>query len=80
VANNGSLSFSPNPAAAKSGGTVTWHNNDGLTHRIVLDDLSFDSGNLPPGSSSAALLVGAVGATYHCSIHPTMVGTITASP
>jgi CSLREA domain-containing protein len=77
---NGSLSFSPNPAAAQSGGTVTWHNADGLTHRIVLDDLSYDSGNLPPGSDSPALAVGAAGATYHCSIHPTMVGTITSSP
>jgi hypothetical protein len=29
-----------------------------------------------PGTSSAALRLASNGATYHCSIHPSMVGSI----
>jgi plastocyanin len=77
VGNSGIQSFSPNPASVTfAGAVVAWHNSDALTHRIVLDDHSFDSGNLAPGADSAVLLVGASGATYHCSIHPTMAGFI----
>ena len=68
----GSSSFSPNPVAA--GRMVTWRNDDGLTHRIVADDGSFDTGNLVAGASSVMVQPTAGG--YHCSIHPTMVGSI----
>jgi plastocyanin len=72
---NGSLSFSPNPATLPAGQMVVWHNVDDLTHRVVLNDRSVDTGDLTPGASSSAQTIGTAG-PYHCSIHPEMVGTI----
>jgi len=70
-------SFSPNPAPIANGSMVVWQNNDAITHRIVLNDGSFDSGNLAPGASSAAMRLSNAGGNYHCSIHPTtMFGSI----
>jgi plastocyanin len=75
VAINGSQSFSPNPATLPAGQMVVWHNVDSVTHRVVLNDRSVDTGNLSPGASSSAQQIGTAG-PYHCSIHPEMVGTI----
>jgi plastocyanin len=75
VAINGSQSFSPNPATLPAGQMVVWHDVDNVTHRVVLNDRSVDTGNLSPGASSSAQQIGTVG-PYHCSIHPEMAGTI----
>jgi plastocyanin len=75
----GAQSFSPNPAAVNQGGMVVWHNGDSVTHHIVLNDGSLDTGNIAPGASSAALQLAVNGANYHCAIHPTMVGSINAA-
>jgi len=77
VAINGAQSFSPNPATVPSGQTVVWHNVDNITHRVVLNDRSVDTGDLAPGASSQAMTIGgAGGGQYHCSIHPVMVGSL----
>ena len=74
---NGSQSFSPNPATIPAGQLVVWHNVDSVTHRVVLDNRSIDTGNLDPGAFSSSVLLEATGA-YHCTIHPEMVGAITS--
>ncbi len=76
VAINGAQSFSPNPATLPAGQMVVWHNIDSITHRVVLNDGSLDTGNLNPGASSQAMAINGGGGPYHCSIHPVMVGTI----
>ena len=76
VAINGAQSFSPNPATLKSGQRIVWHNIDRITHRVVLNDGSMDTGDLAPGASSQPMTIGAQGAPYHCSIHPEMIGSI----
>ena len=75
---NGAQSFSPNPATLPAGQMVVWHNIDSITHRVVLNDGSLDTGNLDPGTSSQpmAINVPPAGDPYHCSIHPVMVGNI----
>ena len=75
---NGTQSFSPNPATLPAGQMVVWHNIDSITHRVVLNDGSVDTGNLDPGASSGPMTINvpADGDPYHCSIHPVMVGTI----
>jgi plastocyanin len=72
------MSFSPNPATLPAGQMVVWRNVDSITHRMVLNSGSFDTGNLAPGASSQpmAINVPAGGDPYHCSIHPSMVGTL----
>ena len=73
---NGAQSFSPNPATLPAGQMVVWHNIDVITHRVVLNDGSLDTGNIAPGASSQAMAINTGGGPYHCSIHPSMVGTI----
>jgi len=73
---NGALSFSPNPASLPAGQMVVWHNVDGITHHVVFDDGSVDTGNLDPGASSQPQAIGTAGGAYHCSIHPVMVGSV----
>jgi hypothetical protein len=73
--NLGAQSFSPSPSPQNQPGVV-WHNNDSTTHHIVSDDGSLDTGDIAPGSTSAPQLPYSGGGRYHCTIHPTMVGTI----
>jgi hypothetical protein len=47
-----------------------------LTHHVVFDDGSVDTGNLDPGASSQPQAIGTAGGAYHCSIHPVMVGSV----
>jgi plastocyanin len=73
---NGAQSFSPNPASLPAGQIVVWHNVDSITHRVVLNDGTLDTGDLTPGASSQPMSINTGGGPYHCSIHPEMVGTI----
>ncbi|HET9832774.1 MAG TPA: hypothetical protein VFP91_13715 [Vicinamibacterales bacterium] len=76
VAVNGAQSFSPNPASLPAGQMVVWHNVDSITHRVVLNDQSVDTGNILPGASSQPMAIATAGGQYHCSIHPVMVGSV----
>src|ERR1051325_5561602 len=75
IGEKGSQSFSPNPATAHAGQTVVWRNTDKETHHVVLDDGETDAGNVGAGAFSAAMPLVAPG-SYHCTIHPSMVGRI----
>src|SRR6266498_2610230 len=79
VAVNGAQSFSPNPATLPAGQMVVWHNVDRVTHRVVLNNGSLDTGDLGPGASSQPMSINTGGGPYHCSIHPSMVGTLVAA-
>jgi plastocyanin len=69
---------------------VTWLNrdvgsggygNNGVTHRLASDDgTSFSSGNIPPNGTFVATMSAPGTYVYHCSIHPTMTGTVTVNP
>jgi plastocyanin len=69
--------YSPNPMVISAGGTVTWTNNDNTSHTSVGDDGSWNSGNIAPGAQFSRTFSTAGSYTYHCSIHPGMVGTVT---
>ena len=73
---DGALSFSPNPATLPAGQMIVWHNVDNITHHVVFNDGSVDTGNLGPGASSQPQAIAAAGGPYHCSIHPVMVGGV----
>lgn len=76
---NGKQSFSPNPADVPAGSSAVFVNKDTITHRVVLDDLSIDTGNIAPGGQSAVLQLGGVSKAYHCSIHANMVGSLNSA-
>src|SRR5512145_67899 len=72
----GVQSFSPNPASCAQGQMVVFRNADTVTHRVILDDRSLDTGDIAPGASTQPLPLGAVSKSYHCPIHPNMVGSL----
>jgi plastocyanin len=71
--------FKWEPVSAKVGDVITWTNSDSAPHRVALDDGSCTMSGSIAGSGGKASLVFSVAGTYpfHCSIHPTMKGTIT---
>jgi plastocyanin len=74
---NGAQSFNPNPAPITQGSLVVWRNMDNTVHRIVMNDGSFDSGDIGPGGMSATMRLTSLGGNYHCTIHPTtMFGSV----
>lgn len=75
VGSFGSNAFMPNPTLANMGDQIVFTNTDIVTHHIVLDD-GTDLGEVQPGQSSAPVALMTPTATYHCTIHPTMVGSI----
>jgi plastocyanin len=71
----GKLAFTPNPATVAAGQLVVFKNNDSITHRVILDDGTVQTADIAPGATSAPVAMGTSGAkTYHCMIHPGMVG------
>ena len=75
---NGAQSFSPNPSSV-GGQMVVFRNADTVVHRVRLNDLSVDTGDLTPGATSRAMQMPSGGTNYHCSLHPDMVGAVNAA-
>ncbi len=73
----GTTAFSPNPAEAMPGDMLVWINSDIRPHSIVLDDGTV-IGELQPNQTSAPVPLMTPTATYRCTLHPSMVGTIGA--
>jgi plastocyanin len=73
----GAQSFSPSPGSMNAGQTVAWKNGDSVTHTATADGGAFDTGPIAPGAVSAPIKMANAGSfAYHCSIHPSMVGTL----
>jgi plastocyanin len=76
----GDMSFSPNPATVKVGQTVAWRNSGGTTHTATQDGGAFDTSSIANGATSAPIAMNAVGTLgYHCTFHPSMVGTLSVT-
>ena len=68
------------PVTAKVGDVITWANSDGVPHKVALDDGSCAMSQNIPGGGSKSLVFSKAGTyPFHCSVHPTMKGTITIS-
>jgi plastocyanin len=71
----GRLAFFPNPATVHAGQLVVFKNNDVVAHHVSLDDMTVQTPDIAPGATSAPVAMGLSGSkTYHCTIHPGMVG------
>jgi plastocyanin len=73
---NGRYSFYPSAATISGDQSLVWRNSDTVIHHLVFDDGSVDTGTLAPGTLSQPITIGAGSRSYHCTIHPTMVGTV----
>lgn len=74
----GASAYDPNPftISLATQTTVKWGNGDGITHTVTADGGAFDSGNLASGNSFSHTFAAPGTFGYHCTIHPTMVGTV----
>jgi plastocyanin len=68
--------FGANPLTISVGTTVSWLNNDNTTHTSAADGNQWSSGNIAPGDRFNFTFASPGRFTYHCQIHPNMVGTI----
>jgi plastocyanin len=69
--------FNPASLNVSTGTTVTWTNNDSVTHTVTSDTGAFSSGDLSPGQTFSYTFSQAGTFAYHCSIHASMHGTVT---
>jgi plastocyanin len=70
------FSFQPEVLKVKVGAKVTWTNDDTVAHTVTADTTSFASGNLQPGGSFSFTFTRPGTYAYHCSIHPSMHGSV----
>lgn len=77
------FTFNPASITVPKGTTVTWVNQDSADHQIVNDAKDsigqgalFTSSSLPKGSSYSFRFDTPGTYPYHCSIHPSMKGTV----
>lgn len=70
----GSAAFSPNPVQASAGSTIVWKNTSNAAHHLVMDNGTV-IGDLAVGATLTTQVPG-TGGNFHCTIHPTMVGSI----
>jgi plastocyanin len=71
------IAIQPANVTVAVGGTVTWANQDSVTHNLTDDAGSWSSGALAPGKSFSHTFTAAGTFPYHCIIHPSMTGQIT---
>jgi plastocyanin len=69
-------SFGPGQLTIVAGDSVTWTNDDSMTHTATADNGAFDTGSIAPGASRTIRFDTAGTFAYHCSIHPDMTATI----
>jgi len=78
----GNAAYVPNPLtislAAKQ--SVKWRNADNIDHTVTQDDDEFDSGALGAAGTFTFTFDTAGVYAYHCTIHPSMVGTVIVNP
>ena len=77
LGDRGNQSYSPSPTTMRVGQTVAWKNNDSTAHDATQDAARFGTGTIGAGATSAPLTMSTAGTfTYHCTIHPGMVGSL----
>ena len=79
VSSFGATAFNPNPTTANVGDEIVFTNNDMVLHHIVMDD-GTDLGDVAPGESSVPIAMTTPTASFHCTLHPSMVGGINIDP
>ena len=77
---SGSNSFSPNPASVVVGQQVRWRNADSVVHTATQNGGGFDTGLISPGATSSPITMSTAGSlNYRCTVHPSMVGTLSVT-
>jgi plastocyanin len=70
------FAFDPETVTIKTGESVTWTNEDSANHTVVGDSGGFESGSLANGDAFSFEFDTPGTYAYHCSLHPSMKGTV----
>lgn len=70
------FAFNPAEINVPVGSTVTWSNQDSVTHTVTARDKTFDSGNLPAGGTFNYTFGEKGTFEYSCTLHPNMDGKV----
>jgi len=81
---NNPETFVPPQISLSSGSTISWRNDDLITHSVTIEgnpvivngEASFDSGPLSPGYTWDNTFDSPGQFDYHCLIHPFMTGKV----
>jgi plastocyanin len=68
--------FRPGRVDVLVGDTVTWHNDDLVTHTVFSADPALDSGRLNPGATFRHTFDRQGIVSYHCTLHRFMFGEV----
>lgn len=68
------FAFNPQELTVSAGASVTFKNDDSVTHTVT--GTGFDSGDIQPGGEFKRTFDTVGTFDYHCSIHPSMTGSI----
>ncbi len=71
------FAFSPPSLTIQAGDTVLWTNNQNVTHTVTSDSGTELGETLAPGATYQHIFTTADNFPYHCTIHPTMHGSVT---
>jgi plastocyanin len=72
----GNAAFAPDELNVPVGTNVTWMNTDSVSHTSTSDARGWDSGIVAPGGQFSVAFQTSGRFSYHCAIHPGMIGTI----
>jgi plastocyanin len=72
------FAYSPGTLTVTAGSKVTWTNSDSTAHTVTFD-AGPDCGRVASGAAVSADFSAPGSYAYHCTIHPSMRGTITVS-
>jgi plastocyanin len=72
----GAKAFNPDTITVAIGTSLMWTNTDTISHTSTGDAGGWNSGVLVPGATFSVNFPTSGTYTYHCSIHPDMVGTV----
>lgn len=70
------FAFKPADIKISKGTTVMWTNSDSATHAIKSDTGAFGSQDIISGQTYTHTFSDAGTFAYHCSIHPSMTGSV----
>ena len=74
------FAFSPSALTIAPGTTVTWVNEDESPHTIADNGKAFRSAALDTNDRFSYTFAQSGEFTYHCTMHPMMVGKIVVKP
>ena len=74
------FTFAPKQITVRAGQSITWVNDDEEPHTIVFDKDATRSPVLDKGERYTHTFAAAGTFSYHCSLHPHMIGTVVVEP